>query len=231
MKKPDLSTPKARVIAVEASLVNQKFQDKKARETGLTQEVISSELGITQGVVGQWLNGITRIPDKRLIWLASRLGFNAYAIREDLADYNISDHNPPQRIAPTRIPIVGNAQAGPDGYWDDMGHLEHSDEFVEIPCADPKAYALRVRGDSMSPAIRNGWVIVVEPDGQLSPGEFAVVCTTDGLCMVKEFMYQRGDEYTFISINQDHKPITVSQANITRLAPIINLMPPSQVKT
>ena len=129
-----------------------------------------------------------------------------------------------------RIPIVGNAQAGPEGYWDDHGQLEHGDGFIVASSNDPDAYALRVRGDSMAPTIKNGQIVVIEPNNPPHLGENVLVCTTDGLCMIKEYrLYNEADqEYTFGSINDTHPAITVQKINVTRLQPITMVVASSQ---
>jgi phage repressor protein C with HTH and peptisase S24 domain len=226
---PDI-LDKARLMAAEAAFVDNKFQQKKTAEPNLTQEQLAIEMSITQGVVGQWLKGITKIPDKRMVWLANRLGFDPTEVRPSIADYAFTRDSEqttqrirePSRTYNTRIAIVGNAQAGPDGYWDDMGHLEHGDGFIVASSKDPDAYALRVRGDSMAPAIKNGQIVVIEPNSPVHQGENVLVCTTDGLCMIKEYrLYNETDEeYTFGSINDQHPAMTVQKTNITRIQPI-----------
>ena len=127
-----------------------------------------------------------------------------------------------------QIPIVGSAQAGPEGYWDDLGHLEHGDGFIIASSKDPDAYALRVRGDSMAPTIKNGWFVVIEPNSPVHQGEYVVACTTDGLCMIKELRYTHDDEYTFGSINDQHPAMTVQKINVTRLQPVTLIVSPSK---
>ncbi|MEZ0137336.1 MAG: S24 family peptidase [Candidatus Reddybacter sp.] len=229
MKTPDTSTHKGRQTTAEAVFVHGKFLQCQVKEKGLTQESLASELKITQGVIGQWFSGFTKIPDKRLIWLAKRLGFKPLEARRSLAEY-VFDITEDSGTYHTRIPIIGNAQAGPDGYWDDHGHLEHGDGFIVASSKDPDAYALRVRGDSMAPTIKNGWLVVVEPNSPPHLGENVLVCTTDGLCMIKEYrLYNEHDqEYTFGSINDAHPAMTVQKINVTRLQPITMIVMGSQ---
>lgn len=66
---------------------------RAARELGIatTQESLAAEMGITQGTFGQWTSGVTPIPDRRLIWLGRRLGFDPMEIRPTLNDYFSSE--------------------------------------------------------------------------------------------------------------------------------------------
>lgn len=52
------------------------------------------------------------------------------------------------------VPVVGYAQLGPEGYWREMDYPAGSgDGYVDVPSADPNAYALRVRGDRRIPQL------------------------------------------------------------------------------
>lgn len=126
-------------------------------------------------------------------------------------------------------PVIGTAQLGAEGYWDAIEYpVGHGDGYVDAPTRDPNAYALRVKGDSMAPAIRNGWLVIVEPNSPVVPGELVLICTANGQCMVKEFLYERGGEISLGSINQDSKPMTFNQADITRFHSIGFIVPPSK---
>ena len=131
----------------------------------------------------------------------------------------------------SRAPIVGNVQLDPDGWWTKRDYPPgENDGFVHVPPGDPEVYALRVRGDSMAPTIRNGWLAVVEPNSETHPGEFVLVCTCGGRCSFKELRYERDNEYTFGSINENHPAITLQKSDITRLHPVFLIAPPSAAR-
>ena len=68
-----------------------------------------------------------------------------------------------------RMPVIGYAMAGKDGYFDDAGYPAGSgwDEVAFPDLEDPHCYALEVTGDSMTPVYRDGDIIIVSPHGQL----------------------------------------------------------------
>lgn len=77
-------------------------------------------------------------------------------------------------------PLIGFAQAGSDGFFDDAGFpLGGSWEEVRFPGdeADGSLYALEVSGDSMEPAYRAGDRIVVSPTAQVRTGDRVVAKT------------------------------------------------------
>ena len=71
----------------------------------------------------------------------------------------------------TRVPLVSSVQAGLPR---DCGDLCF-DEFVEVPGELPNGcYALKVSGDSMSPLMDEGDVVVVDPGRWPKPGDCIV---------------------------------------------------------
>ena len=85
------------------------------------------------------------------------------------------------------VPLIGMAQAGSAGYFDDAGFPAGSGwediAFPEIP--DPNCYALEIAGDSMLPVYRDGDRILVSPAGSLRRGDRVVVKTHGGEVLAK----------------------------------------------
>ena len=85
------------------------------------------------------------------------------------------------------MPLLGFAQAGAGGFFDDGGFPAGQgwDEIAFPGLADDGAYALEVSGDSMLPLYRDGDVIIVSPTSPIRRGDRVVVRTTDGEVMAK----------------------------------------------
>ncbi len=73
------------------------------------------------------------------------------------------------------VPVKAYSKMGMDGYFTDMGY-EGNAEMGMNHSAGPRAYGIKGTGDSMFPAIRNGWYVVCDPDAELVPNEFVQVC-------------------------------------------------------
>ncbi|MCL2656847.1 MAG: XRE family transcriptional regulator [Betaproteobacteria bacterium] len=124
------------------------------------------------------------------------------------------------------VPIVGTVQGGDDGYLVDLEYpVGHGDGSIRYPAKDENSYALRVRGDSMRPRIKNGEFIVVEPNHPPQPGDDVVVCLSDGRRMVKELLYTRDGEVTLGSINNGHGNITVASEKIEKMHYVAAIIP------
>lgn len=114
-----------------------------------------------------------------------------------------------------RIPVVGHAQLGPDGYWREMDYpAGWGDGFIRWHSDDPNAYAVRVLGDSMRPRIKPGEFVVVEPNHPCTPGDEVLVRTRDGQSMVKVLNWHREGQIELGSINEDHRPITLADDQV-----------------
>ena len=63
------------------------------------------------------------------------------------------------------VPLLGFAEAGASGHFDDGGFPVGKDwEEIALPAVtDEHAYALEISGDAMQPAYRDGDVIIVSP--------------------------------------------------------------------
>lgn len=103
-----------------------------------------------------------------------------------------------------RVPVVGMARLGDNGFYEEVSSVTGAgDGMVEAYSDDPDAYALRARGDSMFPAIRDGWFVVVEPGSQPAPGDYVLIKLKTGQKMIKELIMQRPDGITVVSVNGD----------------------------
>ncbi len=90
-------------------------------------------------------------------------------------------------VATRRIPLIGLAQAGGEGFFDDGGFpVGGSWDEVGLPeVSDPNAYALEISGDSMEPMYRDGDLVIVSPAAPLRRGDRVVARTQSGEVMAK----------------------------------------------
>ncbi|WP_031319271.1 S24 family peptidase [Pseudomonas fluorescens] len=201
---------------------------KKARkDAGLTQAQLAERAGIKQASVSEIERGLTRTSGY-LVKLAQVCGVDPVWLSDGsgAAESNV-EPGPPITSPPRRIDIVGTAQLGPDGYW--IG-VNQADGWVETYSRDEDAYALRLKGDSMAPAIRNGWVAICEPNHRLVPGEYVMVTTLDGQSMVKELLFQNDEEVSLMSVNAAYgERRTIERSDIEKIHYVGNILAPSKV--
>lgn len=121
------------------------------------------------------------------------------------------------------VPLLGLAQAGAGGYFDDSG-FPTGKGWDEIPLPSPNdehAYALEISGDSMRPAYRDGDVIVVSPGTPIRRGDRVVVRTTGGEVMVKELERCTTRTLELQSLNPAHADRVLSTDDVEWIARIV----------
>lgn len=115
----------------------------------------------------------------------------------------------------TLIPVVGSAGLSDNCHFVELEFpVGHGDGHVVFATADTNAYAVRCCGDSMSPRIRNGEFVIVEPNVPVQPGDEVLVKASDGRVMVKTYLYTRDDLVHLVSVNAAHPPISIPVADV-----------------
>jgi phage repressor protein C with HTH and peptisase S24 domain len=121
------------------------------------------------------------------------------------------------------VPLLGLAQAGGDGYFDDNGFPSGKGwDEVALPAAgDEHAYALEISGDSMKPAYRDGDIVVVSPGTPIRRGDRVVVKISDGEVMVKELKRRTAKMLELASLNPAHADRTLDADDVEWIARIV----------
>jgi phage repressor protein C with HTH and peptisase S24 domain len=123
------------------------------------------------------------------------------------------------------IPLLGFAQAGSGGFFDDGGFPAGQGwdvvDFPAQPSERPGVYALEVQGDSMLPLYRDGDILIVEPGAQIRRGDRVVVRSREGEVMAKVLNRQTPKSVELISINPDHPNRSFDVSEIDWIARII----------
>ena len=121
------------------------------------------------------------------------------------------------------VPLIGFAEAGAGGYFDDGGFPVGKgwDEIAFPAVTDEHAYALEISGESMQPTYRDGDVIIVSPAAPVRRGDRVVVKTKSGEVMVKELKRQTAKQVELKSLNADHPERTLSLEEVVWIARIV----------
>ncbi len=121
------------------------------------------------------------------------------------------------------VPLVGFAQAGAGGFFDDAGFpVGHGFDLIELPAQSTAAsYALKVQGDSMLPLYRDGDVLIVEPGARVHKGDRVVVKTLAGEVMAKVMSRRTERSVLLMSLNPDHPNREIPASEIEWVARIV----------
>jgi phage repressor protein C with HTH and peptisase S24 domain len=142
--------------------------------------------------------------------------------RPDIGPPTVRENTPPygQPRIVRRVPVLGTAKLGEDGCYEYLANpAGQGGGWVEGYTSDPQAYALRVKGDSMHPAIRHGALAVVAPGRRCTLGEYVAIELRDGRKMLKELVFERTDEVVVESVN-GHQRRTIEKSDIEHMHPV-----------
>lgn len=185
-------------------------------ELGLTQEELAKLAKVSQSAIHKLCSGKAK-QSRKLMKIAGALKVQpqwlAYGLLPKELGMADTGHENVQIgiVLPSlplgRVPVVGTAQLGDDGYWAEMDYpVGYGDGFVRFQSDDENAYAVRCRGASMMPRIRDGEFVVLEPSRTPIPGDDVLVKHVDGRVMVKRYLYERDGMIHLLSINEAFPP-------------------------
>ena len=121
------------------------------------------------------------------------------------------------------IPVIGLAQAGNQGFFDDAGFPVGAGwDDVRVPgLRDENVYCLQIAGDSMSPVLRAGDKVLVAPNETVRRGDRVVVKTNEGEIMAKELSVISQTRIELISLNPEYDDRGFAREDIQWIARIV----------
>jgi phage repressor protein C with HTH and peptisase S24 domain len=124
------------------------------------------------------------------------------------------------------IPVIGYAQAGKNGYFDDAGYpVGQGWDMIRFPGMDSIAsanlYALEVSGDSMEPLYREGDRLIVAPGAPVRRGDRVIVKTIEGEVMAKELVRQTAGKIELSSFNPHYANRIFTPSEIAWIARVL----------
>jgi phage repressor protein C with HTH and peptisase S24 domain len=127
------------------------------------------------------------------------------------------------RSVTRRIPLIGLAQAGGEGFFDDGGYpVGGGWDEVSLPeIGDTNAYALEISGDSMEPVFRDGDMVIVSPAAPIRRGDRVVVRTAGGEVMAKQLARRSARRVELRSLNPAHPDYSFDLAEVTWIHRIV----------
>lgn len=177
---------------------------KAARKAaGLNQTELAKRIGAAQQLIGQLERGEVKTT-KLIFKLAEAL---------DVAPWTLDSEIPYPIYTKRPIPVVGHVGIGAEIVdIDNSSRGGGIDEIVPpFDGLDPSTVAVRVRGNSMAPAYKDGEILLYDRQNgddlvQLI-GKDCVVSLADGRKLVKQIRRTPGGEWFLQSVNSDSEPI------------------------
>ena len=194
--------------------------DRLAARAGLSASGLAKRAGLDPTT----FNKSKRItPQGRARWPSTESIAKALAATGTAFDSFVTLIEPSGAAAARAVPLLGFAEAGAGGYFDDGGFPAGAgwDEIAFPAVSDEHAYALEVSGQSMEPAYRDGDVIVVSPSAPIRRGDRVVVRTRGGEVMAKELKRRTAKSIELKSLNVQHADRTLAVGDVLWIARIL----------
>lgn len=193
--------------------------DSLARREGLSASALARRAGLDATA----LNPSKRFgPDQRPRWPSTEsLTRILEATGLSLAGFAALAGDAPRPR--TSLPLLGLAQAGENGFFDDAG-LPTGDGWDQTDLPQPRdsLLALRINGDSMTPLYREGDRIIVDREAtDVRKGDRVVVRTTGGETLAKVLSTTSAASITLASINPAYPPRTLARRDILWMGRIL----------
>jgi phage repressor protein C with HTH and peptisase S24 domain len=185
--------------------------DTLAAEYGLSASGLAKRAGLDATTFNP---SKRRMPDGRARWPSTEsvakvldaTGASLEAFTALVSGARALASNGSARNTARRIPLIGLAQAGADGFFDDGGYPVGGgwDEVTLPEIGDANAYALEISGDSMEPVFRDGDQVIVSPSAPIRRGDRVVVRTNRGEVMAKQLARRSARRIELKSLNPAH---------------------------
>jgi SOS-response transcriptional repressor LexA len=182
----------------------------KRREIANAAE-LSRQTGLTQVAIRNYLRGIKVPNSQALVKLARSLSTTT--------DYLLTG----TQSRPDRIPLLSKIPGGSPVAWSDGEYpVGFGEEFLDRgEVIDPNAFALIVDGDSMSPRINSGDIVIISPNSQVTNRSIAAVAIDGEERTLKTVVFLPNGKILLQPDNDNYSPLLVDEKHITFIGRVI----------
>lgn len=176
---------------------------------GLTQTELGQHFGLSKTAISLYESGKRGMDGDLVKGLAEFFACTTdYLLQQDA--YTGSNIIPLEKSSIVHLPIYGSIAAGQplEANQEDDGTFPFDTNAVYLNGFNIEDFFfLRVKGDSMEPAIHDGGLVLVRKQEQVEQGQIAVVLCDDMETATLKKYYLQGDQVFLQSINPSYPPI------------------------
>ena len=148
---------------------------------GLTLQQVADYVGLQKAAIYKYEHGLTVNPKRSLI---EKLATLFQVSPSYLLGINDEEEKSDSATKGVRIPVLGNVAAGIP-----ITAITDVEDWEEIPeklASSGTYFALRIKGQSMEPRIKDGDVVIVSQQSDVDTGDVAIVLVNGDEATVKE---------------------------------------------
>lgn len=179
---------------MKTELINDRIKRIRT-ELGYTQQQLAKAAGVSHVTISQWESADTTPKAKYLAGLAKAL-----KVSLDYLIYGLEKNHEPGPAIKGKVPLISWIQAG-NWLEIELNLQDHSSHYVHTANVGPRAFALRVIGDSMTSysggkSIPEGSVVIVDPDIEAVSGKVVVARLDESNeATLKQLVIDGGQKY------------------------------------
>lgn len=196
----------------------------------IDQATLAEKIGVATRTLQRWEKGeqvpdgvsITRIAKATQVhptWLLTGEG-EMYQV--NTRPENVYPLTPSfrRKVKLVDLPLIS---AVPAGKVATIFHPDYVDNYVTVDdVKDPGAFALKVKGNSMSPRIEDGDIVIVSPQAEVRNGDICVVRVNDEDTLKK--VKFEGNYVHLIPLNPDFDPMTAKKKEVNFVWKVVKLI-------
>lgn len=200
---------------------NQTLGDRirnRRKELKLTQKDLATALkGVSHVAISQWESNTTKPNAENILDLSTVLQCEISWLLRGNGESNVV----PASIGMTKIPLISYIQAGQwtgiDDFRETCGDYEYI--LTDLDVSDD-AFALEIKGDSMTPDFLEGDVVIIDPNEPPHAGEFVAAINGNYEATFKKYrplgeVDNLGREhFELIALNPDYPKLSTLKQEI-----------------
>ncbi|MCB5226228.1 helix-turn-helix domain-containing protein [Alishewanella sp. 16-MA] len=193
--------------------------------------------GVSQPTISRILSQKTKVPkDDAVRALADFFGLSTDQLRGyspipdayfNKNEVSMMEETSIYKRTPVLTAIKGMAKMGQDGYYEQVE--EGIEGYIELPMRSTTGFALIARGDSMYPAIKDGFVVWCDIASQFVTGDNVAIHKRNGAKMIKEYRSNQNGYTELKSINGG-EVLRIPNAEIESIYLIRGVLHPSAIR-
>ena len=205
-----------------------KIFEKLLKEKGVSAYRVAQETGVSTATLTSWKKGVYTPKPEKLQKLADYFGVqleyltgaSEFKTKKEMLQHFDNKSNldviKGQMIDvqenTTRIKVLGKVAAGVPRHMQDeyvIGYEDVSNDMIK----DDTVFGLEINGDSMSPRILKGDIVIVREQNDAESGDVVIVTINGDEATCKRLM-KYADGISLISFNPAYEPMTFSNKEI-----------------
>ena len=181
-----------------------------AQKKGVSDYKVAKDTGIPNTLISKWKAGVRSPGARSLNILADYFGVSVeYLLGKTLVENYEGGE---------KVPVYGTIAAGIP-----MSAIEEIIDYEEIPSAMARSgefFALQVKGDSMSPRMQSGDVVIIKKQSEFINGQICAVLVNGEDATLKK-VQKKTDGLTLIPLNPNYQPMNFTSKQVEELPIVI----------